>query len=117
MAIEKMKLVNIVGPLELFDPVARDCVVDSGFAPESVLEFTGGGGLSPFTVKNPSAALLSRVENLADQLEIPLGYHAFTAEQRDEEQISAFVEDLSQRYQKLLEQRRQWGAPLKTGRF
>ena len=87
MAIEKMKLVNIVGPLGMFDQVVRDCVVDSGFAPESVLEFTGGGGLSPFTVKNPSAALLSRVESLADQLEIPLGYHAFAAGQQDEKQI------------------------------
>lgn len=116
MAIEKMKLVNIVGPLGMFDQVVRDCVVDSGFAPESVLEFTGGGGLSPFTVKNPSAALLSRVESLADQLEIPLGYHAFAAGQRDEKQIAAFVEDLSQRYQKLLEQRRQWSAPLEEDR-
>ena len=105
MAIEKMKLVNIVGPLGMFDQVARDCVVDSGFAPESVLEFTGGGGLSPFSAKNPSAALLSRVENLADQLEIPLGYHAFSAEHQDEEKISSFVEELSQRYQDILARR------------
>ena len=37
MAIEQMKLVNIVGPLGLFDEVVRNCVVDSGFAPENVL--------------------------------------------------------------------------------
>lgn len=116
MAIEKMKLVNIVGPLELFDQVVQDCVVDSGFAPESVLEFTGGGGLTPFTVQNPSAALLSQVESLADQLEIPLGYHPFTPEQREEGQIRAFVENLSQRYQDILKRREQFSKPLEEDR-
>ena len=53
MAIEKMKLVNIVGPLGLFDQVVRGSLVDSGFAPESVLDFVGsGGGLLPFTLRN-----------------------------------------------------------------
>ena len=61
MAIEQMKLVNIVGPLGLFDEVVRNCVVDSGFAPENVLEFVGSSGeLLPFTMRNPSSSLLSR---------------------------------------------------------
>ena len=71
MAIEKMKLVNIVGPLGLFDQVVRGSLVDSGFAPESVLDFVGsGGGLLPFTLRNPNGALLSRSENLLDKLNI-----------------------------------------------
>ena len=69
MAIEQMKLVNIVGPLGLFDEVVRNCVVDSGFAPENVLEFVGSSGeLLPFTMRNPSSSLLSRALSLLDKL-------------------------------------------------
>lgn len=99
MAVEKMKLVNIVGPLGLFDEVVRDCIVDSGFAPENVLEFVGvGGGLLPFTMKNPSSALLSRAETLCADLHIEPQFHNFTAEQCDESRITLYFDELSKRY-------------------
>lgn len=108
-----MKLVNIVGPLGLFDEVVRGCVVDSGFAPEEVLEFVGsGGGLLPFTMRNPSAALLSRALNLADKLGIEPCYHNFTADQCDEQAITAYFDDLSQRYQDCIAEQEQYKRPI-----
>lgn len=108
-----MKLVNIVGPLGLFDEVVRGCVVDSGFAPEEVLEFVGsGGGLLPFTMRNPSSALLSRALNLADKLGIEPCYHNFTADQCDEQAITAYFDDLSQRYQDCIAEQEQYKRPI-----
>ena len=102
MAIEQMKLVNIVGPLGLFDEVVRNCVVDSGFAPENVLEFVGSSGeLLPFTMRNPSSSLLSRALSLLDKLDIEPCYHNFTADQCDEGVITAYFDELSDRYQNL----------------
>lgn len=113
MAIEKMKLVNIVGPLGLFDEVVRGCVVDSGFAPEEVLDFVGsGGGLLPFTMRNPNAALLSRALNLADKLGIEPCYHNFTADQCDDEAITAYFDDLAQRYQDCMDEQERYKRPI-----
>ncbi len=100
MAVEQMKLVNIVGPLGLFDEVVQKCVTDSGFAPENVLHLVGsGGGLIPFQLKNPSSALLSRAVNLCEKLGVQPRYHDFTVEQCDEEMISAYFDELTMRYE------------------
>ena len=97
-----MKLVNIVGPLGLFDEVVRNCVVDSGFAPEHVMEFVGSSGeLLPFPMRNPSSSLLSRALSRLDKLDIEPCYHNFTADQCDEGVITAYFDELSDRYQNL----------------
>lgn len=113
MAIEKMKLVNIVGPLGLFDQVVRGSLVDSGFAPESVLDFVGsGGGLLPFTLRNPNGALLSRSENLLDKLNIEPEYRPFPEEGFGETEMTGYFDDLTRRYQAIVDQKEGCRRPL-----
>ena len=39
MAVASMKIVNIAGPMSMFDEVARITVTSSSFAPEDALSF------------------------------------------------------------------------------
>jgi hypothetical protein len=102
MAVAKMKLVNIVGPIDRFDDVVRSCIVGKEFNPESVMGFLPGvRGLMLFSDVNPSSALLNKAYMISEKLAITLRYHDFTYQTPDYDSISAYFDDLLLRHEAL----------------
>ena len=59
MSVQPMKFVTITGPVEAFDQVVRDCVIDRQFHPESVLQSVHHNKwLRPMDTANPMTALV-----------------------------------------------------------
>ena len=78
MSVVPMKLLTLAGPLERFDQVAGACVIDQPFHPENALTLMGGmKGVRPMDSSDPYAPLLRRVEEVARQTGVTLGYAPF----------------------------------------
>ena len=78
MSVVPMKLLTLAGPLDLFDKVAGACVIDQPFHPENALTLMGGmKGVRPMDSADPYAPLLRRVEEVARQTGVTLGYAPF----------------------------------------
>lgn len=59
MAVSKMQLVNIVGPIDRFDQTAREVVAQNCFQPENVKDvLVGFKYMYPFTDENPYRSVL-----------------------------------------------------------
>ena len=71
MAVEKMKLINIIGPLNDFDRVVMDYVIDSSIHLENMFDvFINQLGLMSFEYSNPYGDLVKRMDNIMRMLEI-----------------------------------------------
>ena len=78
LSVIPMKLLTIAGPLDQFDTVVRECVINQEFHPENTLQtMKDVKGLCPFELNNPYTALLRRAEQVADEAGIPLEYEPF----------------------------------------
>ena len=63
-----MKLLTIAGPLEQFEAVVRESIINQEFHPENALQLMEGvKGLRPFPLSNPYTALLRRAEEAVKQ--------------------------------------------------
>ena len=72
MSVIPMKLLTIAGPMDQFDTVVRECVINQEFHPENTLQtMKDVKGLRPFELNNPYTALLRRAEQVADEAGIP----------------------------------------------
>lgn len=92
MAVAQMKLVNIVGPLDIFDKVVRSCVVNREFHPENAIHFMKHNKwLRPFDHANPYTELLRRAQGVSESCDIPLDFHEFSESERDPAEIMDFL--------------------------
>ena len=66
MSVVPMKLLTMAGPLDRFDAVVRECVIEQNFHPENTIELRHDvPGLRPLSQENPWAPLLRRAEEVA----------------------------------------------------
>lgn len=108
MAVAKMKLVSIVGPINRFDDVVRSCIVGRGFNPENVMGFLPGArGLMLFADINPSGALLNKACMICEKLGISPSYREFPCKEPDYEEISAFFDSLLERHEKFCAEKKE----------
>ena len=64
MSVVAMKLLTMAGPLDRFDTVVRECVIEQDFHPENTIELMHDvPGLRPLPQDNPWAPLLRRAED------------------------------------------------------
>ena len=79
MSLQPMKFVTVTGPLDTFDQVVRQCILNRQFHPESALQIIKlDKRLRPLDADNPAAPLLRQADSLLERL----GKRS-TAEQRD----------------------------------
>lgn len=92
MAIEKMTLVNIKGPLDRLDDAILGCSDTGCFHPEDITH--GGGDSTKFhelDYQNPYLKLLTRMKNVAASADIPLQYRPVKSVAADKATMKSFV--------------------------
>ena len=113
LSVIPMKLLTIAGPLDQFDTVVRECVINQEFHPENTLQtMKDVKGLRPFELNNPYTALLRRAEQVADEAGIPLEYEPFDSALGDDpasfadyfDTLEKRVNDLTQKREDLLQE-------------
>jgi V/A-type H+-transporting ATPase subunit I len=95
MAVDKMKLVNIVGRLKEFDMVVRECCIKGNFHPEpatSALE--GYEEFVPVDEPNPFALHLRMAVDTAVHSGIALSYSDFSGLSIPDGELPAYVEKI-----------------------
>ena len=94
MSVVAMKLLTMAGPLDRFDAVVRECVIEQDFHPENTIELMHDvPGLRPLPQDNPWAPLLRRAEELAGQMGVELGYVPFSPD-REPQALGAYLDHL-----------------------
>ena len=94
MAISKMNLVSIIGPIEQLDQVVRAAVIDRSFHPENALTLVRQvKGLYPFEVDNSYAELLKHVTAAMQTAGIKADFRPF--EQSDPPSHEKIVQDIN----------------------
>lgn len=94
MAIEKMTLVNIKGPLDRLDDAIHACSDAGCFHPKNISP--DGSSATRFEVleyQNPYLSLLSRMKSVAASAGIPLEYRETHNTDADLEKMNSFVSD------------------------
>ena len=105
MSVVPMKLLTLAGPLERFDQVASACVIDQPFHPESALTLMGGiKGVRAMDSSDPYAPLLRRVEEVARQSGVELGYAPFP-EHVSRKELSDYFDQVEFRLRDLVSRR------------
>lgn len=108
MAIEKMTLVNIKGPLDCLDDAILGCSDTGCFHPEDITH--GGGDSTKFhelDYQNPYLKLLTRMKNVAASADIPLQYRPVKSVAADKETMKSFVIGFQEEIGALLDTRRE----------
>lgn len=106
MAIEKFKLLTIVAPIERFDSVVTNTVMDSSFQVEEAEKILTcvSDKLHPFTFVSPYDSLLRKAVELAGTFHIDLNYENFRDEEWNLNQIAEFFADFGKTIRSLKEQ-------------
>lgn len=73
MAVSKMELINITGPIDRFDEVTRAVVAQGSFQPENIKDvLIGFKYMYPFTSDNPYRNILKSLTAFLDRADIPI---------------------------------------------
>lgn len=108
MAIEKMTLVNIKGPLSKLDDTILECSDLGCFHPESIAPASNAGsGFEILSYRNPYQELLQQITALADNAGVPLCSSPVRNVTADRQQIQSFVDDFSERFSALRQSEQQ----------
>jgi len=102
MAVQKMKLVSITGPLDDFEKVAGSCIVNHEFHPEYALDVMQQAKiLRRMDDTNPYAGKLESIVSIARQLGIKLSFQEFSETEMKSSDSLKTCEDLFERVQNL----------------
>jgi len=105
MAVQKMKLVNITGPVDKLDYLLFNAFKEHPFQPQNALNVIRGiKGLFPFDEKNPYQDTLSKVCALLDLAGIKYDYRP-SDDELTAEQIDAACDDISAELKQMYSQR------------
>ena len=81
MSLQPMKFVTVTGPLDTFDQVVRQCILNRQFHPESALQIIKlDKRLRPLDADNPAAPLLRQADSLLERLGMTPDYRAYPEE-------------------------------------
>lgn len=107
MAIQKMKLIHIMGPVDLFDDIMERYVMDRDVQIEDAMKVTHNiKGLEHFTQANPFSNLFKECKDICQFLEIQPDYQPGAA--KPEEAVPELLEQLRQEITKKREQIKEW---------
>ncbi|NLA86793.1 MAG: hypothetical protein GX847_05810, partial [Clostridiales bacterium] len=104
MAVVKMELMSIIGPLAQFDEVVRDCLVERSFYIENPMTVLSGvKGLSAFNQTNPLEEHLKKAVSLCRLMGVEPDYREFDHTPADNDAIMDYMNALAQEYGSLKE--------------
>ncbi|MDP4153612.1 MAG: V-type ATPase 116kDa subunit family protein [Bacillota bacterium] len=93
MAVEKMKLVNVFGPVPLIDDVISRLCINNDFHPENVSDVSRKTkGFFPFDTPNPYAGLLKKIYAILKRANIEPDFSSF---QNDKITLDDLEKDIS----------------------
>ncbi|MCI8622542.1 MAG: V-type ATP synthase subunit I [Provencibacterium sp.] len=108
MAIEKMTLVNIKGPLTRLDNTILACSDLGCFHPENITPAgNAGANFGGLKYRNPYQDLLQKITALADNAGIPLRFSEVEDVVVDRRQIKTFTDDFSERFSALRQEQQE----------
>lgn len=108
MAVEKLVLATLSGPIDKFDQAIQAFVINRDFHPEdAVSHMKGLKALLPFTQANPYMETLQAALGLAQRLKIALDYKPFDTESLTMEAASSYFSELAERINRLEEEQEQ----------
>ena len=93
MAIQKMKLIHIMGPVDLFDDVMEQYVIDRDVQMEDAMKVTHNiKGLQRFQTTNPYGETFKALKDICQFLEVQPQYAPET--EKPEEDVQAYLDAL-----------------------
>lgn len=99
MAIEKMSLVNIVGPVSMFDETAKHCIIGMDFHPENTSNIVSQKSVfMPFNESNPFNEALRQIIEFASRAKIALKYSDFFELTETQDEIKKKIADITGKY-------------------
>lgn len=102
MAVVKMKLVSIAGPIKEFDHVVRDCITDHGFHIENTLSILPGiDGLFAFEQTNPYGDLLKKAVAVCERMGVEPDYRPFDQNSETHVEAMDYLTSLEKQYSSL----------------
>ncbi|MCL2084855.1 MAG: ATPase V, partial [Oscillospiraceae bacterium] len=106
MAVIPMKLATIVGPLEDFDNVVLEYIINHEFHPEQAAKISKRiKFLYPFDFENPYADLLRMISATADRLGVELDFRDYSGAERDCAALEEYIRSLDARHAGLIAER------------
>lgn len=101
-----MKLATIIGPLERFDSVVRDCIVGKEFHPESAVSVMRKiKGLFAFTDENPYVEPLRHAERLFQITDLKPHYAEFNIDDHNLEDDKAYLAEIDRKFTAMRDER------------
>lgn len=106
MSIEKMSLVNLVGPIDHLNQALETCCQAECFHPELYSQYTGGlEGITLLQEPSPYKPLLKRITDLAANMKCRLYFEDFGRKASSREELEQEVTRLEDEYIKLINER------------
>lgn len=107
MAIQKMKLIHIMGPVDLFDDVMEQYVIDRDVQMEDAMKVTHNiKGLQRFQTTNPYGETFKALKDICQFLEVQPQYAPET--EKPEEDVQAYLDALRRDITEKREQEKEW---------
>lgn len=107
MAIQKMKLIHMMGPVALFDDVMERYVIDREVQLEDAMKVTHNiKGLKRFTTVNPYGEMLKVLKDICQFLEVQPKY--IPEAEKPEEDVKACLETVRHDITEKMEQVKDW---------
>lgn len=116
MAVEKMKLVKVVGVLSHLDEFLSAACADGFFQPEQATQFISTSlGFEALSEENPYSTLLQKIEELASASGFKLkSIKVDLQDMNFSEDSKGYIYDLADKFAKLNDERKQLEEQLKT---
>ena len=107
MAIQKMKFIHIMGPVDLFDDVMEQYVIDRDVQMEDAMKVTHNiKGLQRFQTTNPYGETFKALKDICQFLEVQPQYAPET--EKPEEDVQAYLDALRRDITEKREQEKEW---------
>lgn len=105
MAVEKMTLVNIVGPIHKFDDASRHCISGKNFQPENTSTIISmEESFTVFNEDNPYATTLRQINEFTSRAKLGLKYNDFCDIADTPEAISQKINELNVKFENFVDE-------------
>jgi V/A-type H+-transporting ATPase subunit I len=105
MSVEKMTLVNIVGPIHQFDDASKHCISGKNFQPENTTTILSmEESFTVFSDDNPYVATLRQVNEFSSRAKLGLQYNDFCDISDTPEGISRKINELNEQFENYVDE-------------
>ena len=107
MAILKMRLINIIGPVNEFDSFVKNYIIDSPIHLENAISnLSSVKGLHPYVEENPYLDIMKRLDIIMQNIVLPLDNKHIPDNNPSVDDIKKYVEYFEKRYREYIDTRK-----------